>query len=263
MRKSLRPLAVATAVIVALGIFTMPVHAQTTAGGRHVSTKSSTFSKRLLGTDWTSLRSQRKVVALTFDAGANADGIPSILRTLKAKGVPGTFFLTGQWVRSYPRYTKQIASRGYVLGNHTDTHPHVPQISDSSLREQLTSTETAVRTLTGRSTKPLFRFPFGDRRTSDIARVNSLGYVAVCWTVDTAGWLGTSGGQSSDTVMTRVLGGLKPGEIILMHVGSNPTDHSTLDADTLPAIIDELRSRGYGFTSMDALLHPNTATSVA
>jgi len=35
-----------------------------------------------------------------------------------------------------------------------------------------------------------------------------------------------------------------------MHVGSHPTDGSTLDADALPTIISELRQRGYGFVTI-------------
>jgi peptidoglycan/xylan/chitin deacetylase (PgdA/CDA1 family) len=32
-----------------------------------------------------------------------------------------------------------------------------------------------------------------------------------------------------------------------MHVGANPHDHSTLDADALPGIISAIRARGYRF----------------
>jgi hypothetical protein len=35
-----------------------------------------------------------------------------------------------------------------------------------------------------------------------------------------------------------------------MHVGSHPSDHSTLDADALPTIITELKRRGYGFVTI-------------
>ena len=41
-------------------------------------------------------------VALTFDAGANADAVPSILATLRREGVPATIFLTGNFVRDFP-----------------------------------------------------------------------------------------------------------------------------------------------------------------
>jgi peptidoglycan/xylan/chitin deacetylase (PgdA/CDA1 family) len=80
--------------------------------------------------------------------------------------------------------------------------------------------------------------------------VNQLGYAAIGWTVDTLGWEGTSGGQSTSTVLARVLAGLRPGEIVLMHVGSNPTDHSTLDADALAAVIRAVRARAYNLTTL-------------
>jgi len=86
-----------------------------------------------------------------------------------------------------------------------------------------------------------------------LADVNRLGYVAVRWTVDSLGWQGTSGGQSAQSVTSRVLAAAQPGEIVLMHLGSNPDDHTTLDANALPAIIDGLRARGYGFVTLKAL----------
>jgi peptidoglycan/xylan/chitin deacetylase (PgdA/CDA1 family) len=52
------------------------------------------------------------------------------------------------------------------------------------------------------------------------------------------------------TVVSRVLANLRPGEIVLMHVGSHPTDRSTLDADAVPTIISELRARGYSFVTV-------------
>ena len=47
---------------------------------------------------------------------------------------------------------------------------------------------------------------------------------------------------------------LRPGQIVLMHVGSHPTDGLTLDADALPEVIRRIRAAGYGFTDLDALL---------
>ena len=52
---------------------------------------------------------------------------------------------------------------------------------------------------------------------------------------------------------SRVLGALRPGEIVLMHVGSNPDDHSTLDADALPQLLSQLKARDYSFVTLDAL----------
>jgi peptidoglycan/xylan/chitin deacetylase (PgdA/CDA1 family) len=55
-------------------------------------------------------------------------------------------------------------------------------------------------------------------------------------------------------VADRAVGAVRPGEIVLMHVGANPDDGTTLDADALPGVIDRLRAAGYGFVTLDAML---------
>jgi peptidoglycan/xylan/chitin deacetylase (PgdA/CDA1 family) len=193
------------------------------------------------------------VVALTFDAGANADGLASILATLAAKRVPASFFLTGDWVRNFPSEARQVGSR-YRVGNHSVSHPHFPQLTDAKVRAQLSDAANSIKQVTGADPAPWFRFPYGDRDPRTIDLVNSAGYVPIGWTVDTLGWKGTSGGVTSDRVLQRVLDALAPGEIVLMHVGSNPRDRSTLDGDTLPRLVDALRARGYGFVTLEAML---------
>jgi peptidoglycan/xylan/chitin deacetylase (PgdA/CDA1 family) len=192
-------------------------------------------------------------VALTFDAGANDDGLDSILSTLAGQHVAATFFLTGRWAAAHPDRVATILSGGHRVGNHSMTHPHLPSLPDSAVREEVLSAERAIRTA-GADPVPLFRFPFGDRDARTIRAVNDLGYVAVRWTVDTLGWQGTSGGRTAAEVADRTLAGLAPGEIVLMHVGSNPDDGSTLDADALTDVITRIRAAGYEFATLNALL---------
>ena len=209
---------------------------------------------RLAGVDWTAIPTSRKVVALTFDAGANADAVASILATLRNTGVPATFFLTGNFVRDFPASARSIAAGGYRIGNHTISHPYLTQKSDAAARNEILGAARQIKAVTGVNPAPLFRFPYGDVNSHAIAIANHLGYVPVRWTVDTLGWKGTSGGITTSTVISRVLAGLRPGEIVLMHVGSNPTDHSTLDAAALPRLITQLRARGYSFVTLSALV---------
>jgi peptidoglycan/xylan/chitin deacetylase (PgdA/CDA1 family) len=208
----------------------------------------------LRGKDIEVIPTDRRVVALTFDAGANADGLPSILATLDAEHVTATFFLTGSFAKNYPAAVASIVARGHRLGNHTATHPHIPSLAtDAAVVNELRLGESQVKAAGGTDPRPLFRFPFGDRTSHTIAVVNGAGYVAVRWTVDTLGWKGTDGGITVDTVVNRVVGAARAGEIVLMHVGSNPDDGTTLDAQALPTTIARLRSLGYGFVTLDAL----------
>ncbi len=208
---------------------------------------------RLAGKDWTVIPVSRRVVALTFDAGANADGLPSILATLRREGVPATFFLTGNFVRDFPAAARSIATAGFRIGDHTVTHPHLTQLSDTAVRQEILGGAAQIAAVTGRNPVPLFRFPFGDANARVIAIANQAGYVPVRWTVDTLGWEGTAGHITAAVVVSRVLAAAQPGEIVLMHVGSNPDDHTTFDADALPTVISKLRAQGYSFVTLDAL----------
>jgi len=78
----------------------------------------------LRGKDIEVIPTSQPVVALTFDAGANADAVPSILATLSANGIRGTFLLTGSFAAEFPGATRAITAAGHRTGNHTATHPH-------------------------------------------------------------------------------------------------------------------------------------------
>ena len=211
----------------------------------------------LTGTEWDRLPTSERLVALTFDAGANADGIPSILSTLNREQVPATFFLTGRWVETFRTETHQIAaSPSNAIGNHTYDHPdNLTSMTDAQVQAEVSQADSWIADTTGRHTFPLFRFPFGARDSRTIGIVNSMGYGSIRWTVDTLGWQGISGGQSADSVVARVMGAAGPGEIVLMHVGSTPEpQRSTLDADALPTVIHQLRDAGYRFVNVAEFL---------
>jgi peptidoglycan/xylan/chitin deacetylase (PgdA/CDA1 family) len=212
------------------------------------------FPADLAGKDVERLPTDRKVAALTFDAGANADAVPAILATLSRERITGTFFLTGDFVTRYPDAARQITRAGHLIGNHSATHPAFTGLALARIRSEVEGAAQSIRTVTGVDPRPLFRFPFGDRDARAIAAVNGLGYVPVRWTVDAVGWQGTMNGtRTVSYTIGRVLQAVTPGMIVLMHVGSNPADHSTLDADALPAVIAGLRQRGYDFVTLAML----------
>ncbi|MHB1595438.1 MAG: polysaccharide deacetylase family protein [Streptosporangiaceae bacterium] len=177
----------------------------------------------------------------------------SILATLQRLGVRATFFLTGNFVERFPAQSRAIVVAGERVGDHSISHPYFTRLTDAQMREQVLRAEQEIKSVTGADPWPWFRFPYGDRNAHTISVVNSAAFVPIGWSVDTLGWKGTSGGSSVQTVVSRVLANLRPGEVVLMHCGSNPDDHSTLDADALPAVIKDLRTRGYTFVTLDAM----------
>jgi peptidoglycan/xylan/chitin deacetylase (PgdA/CDA1 family) len=193
------------------------------------------------------LQTRQHVVALTFDGGGNADGAKAILATLRRDHVPATFFLTGVFVRTYPAIARVIGRR-FLVANHTVDHPHLTGMSNAAVTREIVRANAQIRRATGRGTRPLFRFPYGDRDTRTLAICNRLGYVSVRWTVDTWGWMGRAR-QSVPGAIRRVEDHLVPGEIVLMHLGS-ARDRSTIDMSALPTIIQVVRRRGYRFVTL-------------
>ena len=208
---------------------------------------------KYVGRDLEAVPTTSKVAVLTFDGGASSTGVASILATLAATHTPATFFLTGDFVRTSPDATARIAA-AHPVGNHSRTHPDLTTMSSSAVVDQVRTGAAAILAGTGRPPGPWFRFPFGARDARTIGLVNDECYVAVRWTVDSLGWKGTSGGMTAATVRDRVLAAARPGMIVLMHVGANPDDGTTLDAAALPAIITALRARGYSFVTLQQAL---------
>jgi peptidoglycan-N-acetylglucosamine deacetylase len=207
----------------------------------------------LRGRELERLPTRAREVVLTIDAGDNAAGAASMLRTLRARRVPATFFLTGRFVERYPRLSRAIA-RDFAVGNHSHSHvPLTPRPSAAVTREIATA-GARIRRVTGHDPRPFFRFPYGDRDRRTIAIANRLGYVSIRWSVDTWGWMGVRR-QSAAGIVRKVVAGLEPGAIVLMHLGA-ARDGSTLDARALPAVITAARRRGYSFTTLERLKAP-------
>jgi peptidoglycan/xylan/chitin deacetylase (PgdA/CDA1 family) len=189
------------------------------------------------------LPTKRHEVALTIDAGGDPRGGWSIVRTLLRRHVPATFFLSGRFVRANPALARAIGSH-FVVGNHTWSHPYMTRLSSTAVSLEIRRGAQAVRRATGQDPHPLFRFPYGDADRRTIAIANGLGYVAVGWTVDSAGWLP---GQTVAAAVRRVSSGLRPGAIVLMHIGA------PVDTRALPGVLDAIQRRGYSFTTLAGL----------
>jgi len=111
----------------------------------------------------------RPLIALTFDAGADRGFAPQILDLLAAGDVRASFGLTGQWARANPDLVRRIAADGHQVINHTDSHRSFTGLSDQrgglSADERIAELDRAdasIAPLIGRSTRPWFRPPYGD-----------------------------------------------------------------------------------------------------
>jgi peptidoglycan-N-acetylglucosamine deacetylase len=205
-------------------------------------------SPRPAGAVWDEIEGGDKnsdMVALTFDAGSDDSATGTILQTLRSRGLKVTFFLTGQWVESYPETARQVAADGHELANHTYYHPDLTLMGRDHIIWELDYTEAIIKSQLGRSSTPWFRPPFGARnqRVLDIAR--ELGFRSIYWTLDSGDWRTNA---TPVGVLTRVLKSVGPGDIVVHHAAAAQT------AEALPAIIDGIQSMGLRVVTVSELL---------
>lgn len=185
---------------------------------------------------------QRRVI-FTFDAGSGTQSLAKILEILKKYSLKGTFFLTGKWVEQNPILTRNIADEGHEIFNHTYSHPHLIQLTKKEISDELKTTENLILDVTGKSSKPYFRPPYGERNEKVLAIAAEEGYQSVYWTIDAWDWR-ESEGYTDIQIKERVLNNLKPGTIYLFHVGDNIT------GNILDEVIREIRNKGYSIVSL-------------
>ena len=191
-------------------------------------------------------------MALTFDAGADLGHTGTILDVLADRGVLASFGITGEFAADHPDHVARMAREGHVVMNHSNRHASFTGVSSDAVltttddrQADLLAADAILAPLTGGTTRPFWRPPFGDYDAGVLADAGAIGYrFTIMWTFDSLGWQGTT----SDQIVDRVLTEVEPGAIVVMHVGSE-----SQDAAALPRIIDALRADGYTFTTVRAL----------
>lgn len=86
-------------------------------------------------------------------------------------------------MESYPEDVKKIYEAGHDLGNHSENHKNMSQISDSECQDELLKVHEKVKNLTGVEMN-LFRPPYGDYDDHVIKNAAACGYQTIQWSVD-------------------------------------------------------------------------------
>lgn len=188
-------------------------------------------------------KSTEKVVYLTFDVGYDNGYTGIILDTLKEKNVTAAFFCTVPEMKSDPDSITRMINEGHIVGNHTDNHPSMDELSRTEMMNEIKAFDDYIRTNFG-YTSPYFRFPKGEYSDCALDLVGSLGYTSVFWSLAYADW-DTSAQKGSDYAHDTVISRIHPGAVILLHAVSSD------NAYALGEIIDTAREMGYEFRSLD------------
>lgn len=187
-----------------------------------------------------------KKIALTFDAAWGNEDTHKILEILDKQDVKVTFFMTGGWVEAYPDDVRAILDAGHDLGNHSENHKNMSQLSNAEKKDELMKVHERVKELTGYEMF-LFRPPYGDYDNDVITTASACGYYSIQWDVDSLDWKNFGVDSIIQTVTNHKH--LDSGSIILCHNGAKYT------ADALDTMITSLKEKGYTFVPVSELIY--------
>jgi cellulose synthase/poly-beta-1,6-N-acetylglucosamine synthase-like glycosyltransferase/peptidoglycan/xylan/chitin deacetylase (PgdA/CDA1 family) len=226
--------------------------------GRHAAAAPAAVASggpviRMAGSRPRSYTMPARTVALTFDDGPDPTWTPKILAVLRHYRVPGTFFLVGAHVASDPGLVREELRDGDEIGSHTYTHVN---LATAGWREdfELTLTQNALAGAGGIRTR-LLRMPYSSEPDALTAadwraaeRAGRDGYLVVLTSLDTTDW--ARPGVAHIVAAATPRG--RRGAIIMFHDGGGDRAQTVA---ALPAIITQLRARGYRFTTVTGGLH--------
>lgn len=184
-----------------------------------------------------------KVLSISFDAAWGRANTEEILNILDRYEVKTTFFLVGFWAEKHPDLVAEMVARGHEIGNHSATHPHMAQLSQAKIREELRQCSELVRSITGKPTT-LFRPPYGEYNDSVVRTSREEGYECVQWNVDSLDWKNIS----AQDMINRCTKNVSPGDIVLFH------NDSKYILEALPRILEYYTGAGYKIIPVSQLL---------
>lgn len=209
---------------------------------------SKSRNSQFFGAILSSVKTNDKLVALTFDDGPNSLYTDSILAILDSADIKATFYLVGKEIGSHPEELRKIISHGHEIGNHSYSHTRMILKSYGFIEDEIEHTNSLIRK-SGYSAEITFRPPYGKK-------LFLLPYIlmrkkirTIMWNIepDSIDSLASDAGRMTKYVEQTI----EPGSILLMHVWPETRTHSR--AALLP-IIQALKEKQYKFVTVSQLL---------
>ena len=183
------------------------------------------------------IKSNKKVVYLTFDDGPIPEVTPCVLNLLEQDNIPATFFCVGENVKKHTEIYYQILKKGHAVGNHT--YNHIKGFKSKNI-EYYRNIDKAGEFINSN----LFRPPYG-LFTKQQYKFLSLKYKIIMWDIISYDY---DQKLSGEDVVQNVMKNVRPGSII--------TFHDSIKAEknlcyALPHIIRLLKEQGYDFRKIE------------
>jgi len=183
-------------------------------------------------------------VVLTFDDGPWPKNTPAVLEALAAHCLKATFFPIGEHAMWHPEILKQVAAAGHTIGTHTWSHPDLTKKSFAEAKDEIEKGVSAVHLAVGGPTAPFFRFPDLRHPPQMVTYLGGRNIAIFSTDIDSFDFKLRKPEQVINSVLAKLATHGKG--IVLMH------DFQRATAEALPALLKELKAKGYRVVHMQA-----------
>ena len=185
-----------------------------------------------------------KKIAITFDAAWTNQDTDALIEILAKHNAKATFFIVGDWAKSFPESVKAFYDAGHTIANHSDTHKAFSKCSKQEIKEEILNCNEKLEGIIGEKVT-LLRAPSGDYTSQSIEVAKSLDMTTIQWDCDSLDYQGLT----VDEIVNRVISRVANGSIVLFHNGVENT------APALDKVLTELEKQGYSFVSVNDLIY--------
>ena len=202
------------------------------------------------------VRTDRPLVALTFDDGPDPAYTPAVLETLARFDANASFFVVGVNAAAHPDLLEREISFGHGVGNHTFDHAELELLPAPAVESEIDEGERSIVAAGGPKPR-LFRPPKGF--TDEVVGVfaDAERYRTIFWTVCVERFVDHAGVRPG---VQQLLARIRPGMIVLAHDGGHveaperPVIDRSRTMEALPLLLEGIRGAGLQPVSVETLL---------
>jgi peptidoglycan-N-acetylmuramic acid deacetylase len=191
---------------------------------------------------------EEKVMYLTFDCGYENGYTEEMLDILKKHNAKACFFVTQTYIRDNVEIVKRMKEEGHQVGNHTVTHPSMPDISVEKMKEELNTCADYMKEATGYDMDMYFRPPSGEYSERVLQLAKDMGYKTIFWSMAYLDY-DVNNQPGKDFVIEHFEKYYHNGAIPLIH------NVSQSNAEALDTVLTNLENLGYRFASLDEMFN--------
>ncbi|HYF89045.1 polysaccharide deacetylase family protein [Azospirillum sp.] len=190
-------------------------------------------------------------VGLCFDDGPDPEVTPAVLDLLDRAGARASFFCIADRAARHPALIEAIIRRGHTVENHSWHHSHrFAAMGIRAIRREVGEAQAILTNLAGRPPR-FFKPPAGLRNPLLDPVLAGFGLRLATWT--RRGFDAVR--RDPAAVERRLLRGLGPGDLLMLHDGSAARDGDgrPVVLTVLPRLLDRLAARGLTAVSLEGV----------